>query len=265
MSPADGKDDHLTDYERAICYYALPRVVSPITLGIIVAYAVCVVEALAALAYGLIAGHPAWVEGGAWALAGIMVLGIVVFMGRALLNEVRQRRLLAAARGVPDALDEIHGLPDPFAGRVLLKHPRSARGVLLECHESENVTRYTLECEAGGRAWEIKTPDGAPVCRVVKLSGPPSFMLSVGIPRRLRVHRGDAVIADIVQRFSFSAPVVEIHCQDQPGRVYRIRGQSVFDGDSLAGRIYELRGSVYLDVRRDALHDGLLAFFATLG
>lgn len=265
MTAVESKDDHLTDYERAICYYALPRIVSPITLGVIVAYGVCVFEALAALIYGLLAQNAVWVEWGAWALAGTMILGIVVFMGRAFLNDLRQRKLLAAARGVPDALGDIRDVPDPFAGHLLLKHPRTARGVLLECHESEAVTRYTLEYRPGDRCWEIKTPDGEPVCRVVKVSGPPSFMLSIGIPRRLHVYRGDARIAEIVQRFSFSAPEVEIRCLEPPGRAYHIRGQSVFADTFMAGRTYELRGSIYLDIRREALHDALLGFFATLG
>ncbi len=265
MTGVDAKDDHLSDYERAICYYALPRMVNPITLGIIVAYAVCVCEALAALVYGVLSQNPVWVEWGAWALAGIMVLGIVVFMGRAFLNDLRQRRLLAAARGVPDAMGDLRDMPDPFAGHLLLKHPRSARGVLLECHAGEAVTRYTLEQTPGARSWDITATDGTSVCRVVTVSGPPSFMLSVGIPRRLRVYRGEAPIAEIVQRFSFSAPQVEIRCQDPPGREYHIRGQSVFAGAGMVGRIYELRGSVYLDIRREALHDALLGFFATLG
>lgn len=256
--------DRLTDYERAICYYALPKVINPITLGIIVAYAVCVFEALAALTFGLVARRVPWIEGGAWALAAILVFGIVVFMGRAFLNELRQRRLLAAARGVPDALSGIRDVPDPFIDHVLLRHPAGARGLHFDCTGGDTATRYHIDVAPGGAWWTIQTPEGEEVCRVKVVSGPPSFMISMGVPSRLTVYKGEEIIAEIVRRFSFSSLVVDISCLKPSATKYLVRGQTVFREDVMVGRIYELRRSVYLDIKRDALHEALLGFFATL-
>lgn len=264
MAQAGPSEDRLTDYERAICYYALPKIINPITLGVIVAYAVCVFEAVAALTFGLVTQRLPWIEGGAWALAGIMVFGIVVFMGRAFLNELRERRLLAAARGVPNALREIRDVPDPFADHVLLRHPAGARGLHFDCTGGDFADRYRIEGAPDRSGWSVQGPDGEELCRVKVLGGPPSFMISMGVPSRLTVYNGDEVIAEIVRRFSFSSLVVDISCLKPVPVRYVVRGQTVFREGVVSGRIYELRHSVYLDIKRDALHVGLFGFFATL-
>jgi len=46
--------DTISDYERAVCYYTLPRVTSRVTLALVIAYAVCVFEALGALCIGVL-------------------------------------------------------------------------------------------------------------------------------------------------------------------------------------------------------------------
>lgn len=96
------------------------------------------------------------------------------------------------------------------------------------------------------------------------ISGPPSFMISMGVPSRLTVYKGEDVIAEIVRRFSFSSLVVDISCLKPSPVCYLVRGQTVFREGVMIGRIYELRRSVYLDIKRNALHDALLGFFATL-
>lgn len=264
MSQNGPRGDRLTDYERAICYYALPKIINPITLGIIVAYAVCVFEALAALTYGLLTRRAPWIEGGAWALAAILVFGIVVFMGRAFLNELRQRRLLAAARGVPNALREIGDVRDPFADHVLLQHPAGARGIQFDCTGGDMAAHYHIDGARNRTWWMVRTPEGEEVCRVKVAGGPPSFMISMGAPSRLTVYKGDEIIAEIVRRFSFSSLVVDISCAKPVALKYQVRGQTVFREGVMVGRIYELRRAVYLDIKREALHEALLGFFATL-
>ena len=113
MALVEPPPERLSDYERAICYYTLPRISYPVTFGLIVAYAVCLLEAFAAVIYGLLWDHAAFAKGGAAALGAIVVFGVVVFTARALLNEIRMRRALAVARGVPDAVADIKDIPSP--------------------------------------------------------------------------------------------------------------------------------------------------------
>lgn len=264
MSGSETNGERPTDYERAICYYALPRVVNPITFGIVIAYAVCVFEASAALIYGLVVRSPEWIAGGAWALAGIMIFGITVFMGRAFLNELRQRRMLAAARGVPNAPCDIPEVPDPFGEHALFRHPDAGRGGFLESLEGDSALRYPLERMTGPEGWRLSSPEGAEICNVVLLSRASSFMLSMGVPSRLLVRQGETPVAHITRRFSFTRIEVEICIDDSTGGVYRVRDQAILLDRKVVGRLYELRRSLYLDIERAHAHPAILGFFATL-
>ena len=257
-------EDRLTDYERAICYFALPKIISPVTLGLIAAYAVCVLEALAVLLYGLVSRRAIWIESGAWALAGIMIFGIAAFLGRAFLNEYRQRRLLAAARGVPNAPREAGNLPDPFAGHVLLCHPAGERGARFECSGRDSKARYLIEVASRGKWRIVRDAAGEEVCRVHVVSGPPSFMISMGVPSKLEVFQKGEVIAKITRRFSFSTLDVTIRVLKPAPVDFAVRGQTLYVGGVMAGRIYELRRSIYLDIKREAFNEAILGFFATL-
>lgn len=87
----------ITDYERAVCYYTLPKVITPVTIGLLSAYALCVIEAVAALAYGLYVGNRTWTLSGFYCLIGIIVFGMLAFTVRALWGDWRRRAALSIA------------------------------------------------------------------------------------------------------------------------------------------------------------------------
>lgn len=263
MPKADSPRDYITDYERAICYYTLPKVVSPVTYGIVVAYSVCLFEAVGAVAIGTLLDSRVWIIAGYSALAGIIVFGLLVFMARALVNEVRQRKMLAVARGVPDAASAGAEAPDPFANHVLLKHPLDARGKLFVCTENDATIKYFVDSAPNRRWWKVKTPQDVEVCRLESLSKVGSFVLGGGLPRRLGVYAGEEEIAQIVRRFSFTVPYVEIRCRIPEPRLYIVRQEGIYLGDCLIGRIYSLRRSFYLDMDKYLFHDAVLAYFVT--
>lgn len=265
MQDQTPEQEHLTDFERAICYYALPKMVNPITLGVVVAYAVCLLEAAGALAYGLAAGHDTWTMAGTVSLAALVLFGLVVFTGRALVNEVRRRRLMAAARGVPDALRAVPDIPDPFANHVLLSHPTHHPRRHFECHEEGERTHILVDRAPGGAWWRLTTREGAEVCRVKVEQRAQSFALSMGGPGRLSVYKDDKPIALIRHRFSLAAPHVDIESPpDHLPYTRHIHGDSILFEKRRVGRIYRLRGYLYLDIERAVFDEAILGYFATL-
>jgi hypothetical protein len=264
MPTAELPRDHLTDYERAICYFTLPNVVYPINSGIIVAYAVCVFEAAGALVIGLVLQNPAWMLAGAAALWGIVLFGLVVFTGRALLSELRRQRALAQAHGVPNAHDDADDLPDPFAGHILLRHPAATRGKLYSCTAPGDTIQYFVDSAPGGRWWKIRSPHDIDVCEV--RASHPWWRWATGLstPRQLSVRCGDLEVAAVLPILSLSGPAVSVRCYLPEPREYQIRQFGIFHQDRLVGRIYWLRQSCYLDLEENHLHPGILAYYVTL-
>ncbi|MBI2431476.1 MAG: hypothetical protein HYV26_01240 [Candidatus Hydrogenedentes bacterium] len=262
MAQAEMPKDHLTDYERAVCYYALPRVLNPITFGIIVAYAVCILEALVAIVVGIAIGHQLTLVIGTVALGAMIIFGLVVFFVRALLSEVRKRRLLEAARRTPDAAQDVADLPDPFATHVLLKRPTHAASALYACTENDATIQYLVDNVAHG-LWKVKTPQDTEVFTVKVLRGPGSFLFGQDLPRLLGVYRDGNEIARIVRRFSFDSAIAQIEAQGDGPRL-QVRQRGIYQGDRLVGRIYPLRSSYYLDIETAALSEGMLAYFVTV-
>lgn len=253
----------ITPYERAVCYYTLPKVTHPVTLGIILVYTLCVLEALAALAYGLYTKDMDWITGGAYAFAGIVGFGVVVFFARALLNDVRRRKALAEARRSPMATPA-EDVPDPFADHVLLMHPAHASGSLFECSGGDDTMRHVVEHLPHSREWIVRNSDGAEQFRVRVLKGVSSFSFSMGRPRLLGCFRGGHEFARVLRRGRLGGAITEITSESQPPRLLHIRAQGIYIGGALHGRFYELRGNDYLDVHRDVLNDALLGFFVTI-
>ena len=265
MALAEMPRDHLTAYERAVCYYTLPRVTHPITYGIIVAYAVCLFEALGALFIGVFMENEAWTTAGTCALGGIVVLGLVIFTIRALLNEVRRQKTLALARAVPDAPASAvdPDLPNPFGGHLLLKHPLYAPGTLFACTDNDASICYFVNSGPGKGTWNIRTAQDEEACTVRVLAGIRSFSFSPGQPRRLSVYKNGVEIARIVRRYGLFTQEVGIQCETHdPGR-YTVRQRGIYCDKALVGRFYFLRGSFYLDLQRPHFNEGLLAHFVT--
>lgn len=264
MPAADPPRQRLTPYERAVCYYTLPRVIHPVTLGLIVAYAVCILEAVAALAYGVVTGHTLYATVGGYALAGMILFGLVVFFFRALLNDIRQRRALADARAVPERSSSAAGLPDPFADHLLLARPRDNRGSLFAVTANDSTIEYYVAPGGARGTWRIRTAAEAEVCEVRALSGPRSFRFGAALPARLGVYRHGQEIARIVRGFGLFRPRVAISMTDSPALRYAVRDFGIYLEGALIGRIYFLRNSYYLDMQRARFNEGILAYFVTV-
>jgi len=255
------QQDHLSDYERAVCYYTLPRVTHPITYGLIAAYALCLFEALAAIVYGLWFDHDLVLRIGTIAFAALIAFGLVVFTVRAFLSEVRQRRALAQARGVPDALREAADLPDPFATHLLLKRPTHTDGAIFACTDEHAAIAYRIEATPENASWTIMSADGEEVCRVKAVRRVTSFTFGQNLPGQLNIYRQDTEIGQIIRRFSFTENITDIRVLAPEPSQYQVRQQAIYRESRLVGRIYALRGAYYLDLRRDALHEAILAYF----
>jgi hypothetical protein len=278
------QQEHLTDYERALCYYTLPRVVSPITFGLIIAYAVCFLEAVAVLTIGLVLQNSTWTNIGTIALIAISVFGVIIFTARALINEVKRRQALEEAEGVPNAESASDCSPDPFAEHTLLRYAVHSTGTIYRCQHHKAEPAYTVEHSTHPKAWTVTDTTDESVCRAVSLKRAGSFSLSGGAPSSLVIFQGEHEIARAQRPFSLTAPRTEIQCQEPNVRQFIIRSGSIylvltgdqpvpplpelkpghFRGERLIGRIYELRSQIYLDIEAEYLDDALLAYYTTL-
>jgi len=262
--------EHLSDYERAVCYYTLPRVISPVTFGTICVYCVLLAQTLAATCYGWYTNDRAWTVGGVVAFLWLIALGSILFLIRAFVNEVRERRALAQAHGMQDAVPASSEIPDPFGGHVLLRHRAAARGRLFSCTENDASLQYFVDSpqehfvnfgKRGKDHWNVRTKHDTEYCHIQVLRGLPSFTLDPALPGKLSVTKDDMEIARIVSRFSFQAPTTEIQILQPNPRKYVVRRQGIYHQDRLVGRMYSLRQSNYLDVEESHFNEGILAYF----
>jgi hypothetical protein len=263
--------DHITAWERAVCYYTLPRVITPVAYGLIVIYTILLFQGLAIMIAGVVIPDTAWVRFGSTAIIVLVMGGLAVFMARALVNDIRTRRALGAAAGVPDPGDSDSGedLPDPFEGHILLKRPVRVPGTLYSCTTEDASIQYFIEHDARKRSlfplarrdwWRIKTPQDEEVCTIEIERGGGSFLIG-SLPGRLRVTRNGDGIAHIHTRFGVTVPGTQIHMENHETPGYLIRNRSIDHAGRLVGRIYRLRYSCYLDIEEKHFNEGILAWF----
>jgi len=264
MTPAPNQRDHLSDYERAVCYHTLPRTARPLTLGLIVAYAVCLLEAVTAIGVGVYLERPAWLQIGSICLVGLILFGIVVFTIRAFLNDLRARRALAATDGVPDARESAQDFPDPFANHVLLHHPSHRRGTLFSLTDDHESSEYVVEVAPSHTGWRIREVDSGQEIRVGVEKGGRSFRFGGVLPALAKVYRDGQEVAVLRRPFTLSDLEVEIHSTRHPGITLQLRNKGFFADNRLVGRVYNRRGSCYLDIERAYFNEGVLAYFVTM-
>lgn len=265
--PRDAQPDHLTDYERVVCYYTVPRVTHPLTYPLIIAFTVCLFEALGALAIGLWFDKLLWTNAGAIALACLIFFGIVAFMGRAFLSDVRRRKALEQARSAPNApvrvVESGEEIPNPFAHHLLLWRPVATPNQLYLCPLGLPPVLYAaVETAPNGRSWVLTTGDGKEYCTVRAAGAVPSFTFGRAAARHLSVmHAGEAIGA-IQHWAAIREPGALLHTVAPHPFDLHIHNESIHRDDRLVGRIYELRGHCYLDVENDSFCEALVAFFA---
>lgn len=264
MTLPPNQNDHLSDYERAVCYHTLPRTAHPLTLGLIVAYAVCLMEAVAAIGVGVYLERPVWLQTGAICFVGLILFGIVAFTLRAFLNDLRARRALAATVGVPDARESASDFPDPFANHVLLHHPSHTRGTLFSLTDDHESGKYIVEVAPSHMGWRIREVDSGQEIRVGVEKGGRSFRFGGVLPALAKVYRDGQEVALLRRPFTLSDLEVEIQSIRPSGVTLQLRNKGFFADNRLVGRVYNRRGSCYLDIDRAYFNEGVLAYFVTM-
>lgn len=264
MTRDEQKNGHITDFERAVCYYTLPRLANPVTFGLIIAYAVCFLEAVGIFVYGVLADNETYARAGLIAVIGIIVFGVVVFLARAFVGEVRSRRALSAAKGVREAGADADGLPDPFANHVLLRFHRHTPAEGTDVTDNAGNLRYTISVESQGRAWTVKDSGDDSEVKLDGRWGGRSFFFDFGAPMALLVYSGDNEIARLHRRRGLRDPVVDIACREPEECHLTARGTGFYKGDRLVGRVYRLRGYTYLDIEKDCFNSGVLSFYVSM-
>ena len=261
---ADLPEDRLSEYERAVCYNTIPRVVSPVTFSLVLVYAFCLLEAVLVLAYGLAAHRPPWTTAGAVSLAGLIVFGLAAFFIRALVNDARERYLLALARQLPGA-GEVDDVPDPFADHILLKRPAEPKSALYACTTDDGLIRYCVEVRRPHRHWRVRTDTDAPLFDVLAFNGTRSFEMFSGrsAPGRAGVFREKALVAELRRRFSWTDISTQVTPREGGEPWVFVHGGIHYHG-RLVGRIYEVRSWLYLDVEAEHANDGVLGLFLTV-
>jgi len=260
----EAKVDRLSDYVRAVCYYKLPRVTSPVTIGLVVAYAICLLEAVAALAFGYFTERPVWTKSGAIALGGIIAFGIVAFLIRALLNDIHRRRALAAAAGTPDASAEADDLPDPFAHHILLRASADIQSETSEITDNNGERRYVVTRNPEGNEWNVESTEGGDALELTATVWGGSFSLFRNAPTHLTVRRDRKETAKIRRRFTLGSTEIDISCLEPEKVELCVKGFGLYKNDKLVGRVYSMRRFNYLDVEKEYFHDGILGFFITM-
>ena len=257
-------DEHLSDYERAVCYHTLPRVNHPLTLGLIVAYAVCLVEAVGAVAIGYYLERPWWLKVGGVSLITLIFFGLIVFTVRAFLNELRRSKALAEAHGVPDAGESAHDLPDPFEDHVLLHHPSHTRGAGFKLTDNCDTSEFEVKVASNHASWTITRLTDQCVLNVDTLEGGRSFRFGLNLPALLRATRNGLETARVRRLFSFNETKIDIEVLHPEPYLIQLRNQGFFVEQRLVGRVYFLRGSFYVDIERAHFNDGVLAYFVSV-
>jgi len=258
-------ESRISEYERAVCYYSLPRVSSPVTSALIAAYALCLLEAVAALAYGLWRDDPVWSKWGTIALAAIIAFGVIAFMLRAFLNEVRERRLLSQAHSVTDPTSGFDDLPDPFADHVLYSYHNASMESVLAVQDRDGQPVYRMETESSGTRRVSRRPEGEELFQATVIRSRLGFVLQPnGRISRVRVTHGDKTLATIRRLFSLGPLLAEVTLEKPESATYVIRGGTIFFQDTSVGHIYDLRDFTYLDIDSAHFNDGILAYFLTM-
>ena len=258
-------DDYLTDYERAIFYYSLPRLRTPFPIGVTIVYGVVMALAAATLVYGVATGEPDWLRAGGIGLGFGVVVGGGAFVLRDFMNQVRERAALKSAKGIPDADSQFDDIPDPFGEHVLLRYPTRHSGNRLSVENNKGEELYVSELESGGAALKFSDADGTPLFEATLGSSSQSFASDRGSPRRIVFGENGEKTGEMRRRSSLGPSAVEIERQGDNGGTYRFFGGGLYEGEALVGRMYEVRGHRYLDILKSHLSNEILGFFVTIG
>jgi hypothetical protein len=262
MIEPDPAPERLTDFERAVCYYTLPTTISPVTTGLVLIYAIVLLEAIGALTYGLLADNTTYTLAGAWSFGIMIVFGLVVFTLRSLLSEVRRRRTLAIARAMPNSGEMDDSIPDPFARHTLLRIAISRENGPILCTDNDGKLHYTIEHESPGAWFTVKNTEGIEHLRInIRKSASSFSFLEDNTPSHADVYIGAELVGSIQRAFSLKVPVFAVTTIWPVQRKYALRGDGIYRDRRLVGRVFRIRRYVYLDIHEDQYCEAILALF----
>src|SRR5690606_27492483 len=129
-----------------------------------------------------------------------------------IVNDVRKRKALATAEGVPDPRLSDHDLmPDPFAHHLLLRRLRHVRGRRFEVTDREGALQYTVE-HPERRTWHVFRGESEPWLELVADRRAMSFTFEQHrTPGHVKVNEGGTAIAEIQLRYSLTKPTFTIY------------------------------------------------------
>jgi len=271
MPRIDAPPERLTDYARAVCYHSIPKMATPVSLGLILVYAVLLLEAIALLCYGLTTNSLTYAKWGSTAVFGIVSLGVIAFLMRAFRNEVRVRRMLAAARTLPGeestdttAQADAYEIPDPFKDHLLICHPLWTRGDLFPCVDRDGNLLYFVETYSHETFFKVKDAHDEEVVEVRVEGRPASFAMEWARFPGLTVLHNGVELGRIRHVFSLVAPTIQVTYATPDLEPILIQDGAILYRRRVVGRIYYFNRAVYLDIEKEAFNDVLLGFFVTL-
>lgn len=251
-------DDCISDYERAVCYFTLPRLIFHLNPILLFIYFVSVIVAFLITFMGLIWANSYLSYGGTIALAIIILYGIIAITGRTLLNELRWRKYLAEAHGSTSqvSLD----LPDPFEDHELYIVPlKDKQTTLYPCVNREGEILYFIEEKEKGRQWIVKDSLEKEVYTIRAKHVWFSIVFTSKAPLILKVYHNDKLVAQVKPRFSFFGSAYLVTLFEPKITAYWVLQSGIFLQRELVGRIYQVRKNLYLDVQKPHFNLGILS------
>lgn len=264
MAHEESAGPPLNPYERAACYYTLPRIAPPLSARFVFIFGGLLGLLLVILCVVAVFGSSAATYAMVLVVVVTAMASIFAAMLQTLVNEIRTRRVLYEASTAPQTRTQDDTLPDPFATHVLLRHPGNMGGKLSTCTSADHDLEYVLDNARSRSHWEVRTPANKPVLMVQASGGAGSFAFVSGQAGRFVVLVGEKEVARIKDGGSLLQPQVDIVCLSPSERTYAIRNGGIFLGERLVGRVYYVHDAHHLDIEREHLNEGILGYFVSL-
>ena len=238
MARLDAEPAPLTPYERAACYYTLPRIAPPMPAAFVFLYGGLLSALLAALCIVAVYGSSRATYGVVIAVVFVAFGGMAVVMVRSTLAEVRTRRVLQDAHDSPNVETQDDSLPDPFANHILMRHVADRMGRLTVCTSDDLHIEYFLDNTRGGSEWKLRTLQDQEKISVLATGGVGSFAFVPSQAKRFGVYTGGAEIARIQDGGTLLHPQTDIVCYMPTTRTYAVIDGGIHFEGNLVGRVY---------------------------
>ncbi len=256
--------DFITDYERAMCYFTLPKISYIISPGIVFLYALFLILSFSILFIGIAYNSPLIANMGGLSAIIVAVIVALILITRAIINEYRWRRCLEEANNIPQQLAS--ELPDPFQNNTLVCIPLEKReNALFPCVDRTGEILYFIDELIKNRKWVVKTPQDIEIARIEGKANLFSFVISYKLPLVLRIYENEKLSYIVEPKWSlFSVAFTVSDYKKTPTITYTISDSGIFLNKKLVGRFYQLRKCYYLDIQQEHFNLGFLALLIYL-